>query len=772
MRKLFFFLFMILLVFSLFATVQAQARISFDFDHYSVGTTIDFEIIDSPQASLIEYTLLQDGKALWKSKETLEVAGAFRPVKAGDYLFQAKITDESGTIETITQALTITDMPTATITASPEAGRTGDPFTFTVIANHFIGECHYLYTVTIGNKKLIQHESQSAEWVYTPNQSGDLQVDVVVTDEHQNTATAVAYATVAEGKGISVSGGNGVFGTFGGIQTWTVHSPGVWSAQATDDFIVLSQTCGLSEDTLTFSLTDSQGVARSGGIDIYCNGRTVHFPISQSASSGIEEEIWLSDNRPSIFAEGLTHLAWHNASNERTFAIEASANWSASCQADFVSLSTAGNELTVSLLDNHTHNSRTGVITLNCEGALASIHVFQPPKLAGADVLSVSLSANAGNAYADSIIATVFTTGDTQTLSVLADQWYEALTFNRDTDAVYIDDHLQWVVTIPLTGNGSQLLLFGANSEEGSAQKATAVVDVIGEAATFADNAASYLPQKKSLSVRVTAATDALTLLDKSKKSASTYLANQALIDYCLSDSNQGRYTQWTLPITDDFSPAYVQLGDTLIPVNTRDLSAHNFPIYSQCDGWWKNKKYRTSTLEHSGCAIFALSSALQRLGYEGDAILPEVLAQKYAACLLEGGTMNSALVGRASDDFGYRTRFDLYTNASEIIKKMNEQGALYTFSVVNGHIAMVAEVSEDKTKFRIVDSALSATFERIGNNSIYIRNGTGEFTAITSPAYIPDSRYYVETNAYGGGEYWLDVSYVARRGVRLIQPE
>jgi hypothetical protein len=38
----------------------------------------------------------------------------------------------------------------------------------------------------------------------------------------------------------------------------------------------------------------------------------------------------------------------------------------------------------------------------------------------------------------------------------------------------------------------------------------------------------------------------------------------------------------------------------------------HTSPIYSQFSGLWKEEKYGSSTLEHSGCAIFALSHALK----------------------------------------------------------------------------------------------------------------------------------------------------------------
>ena len=84
----------------------------------------------------------------------------------------------------------------------------------------------------------------------------------------------------------------------------------------------------------------------------------------------------------------------------------------------------------------------------------------------------------------------------------------------------------------------------------------------------------------------------------------------------------------------------------------------------------------------------------------------------------------------------------------------------------------MVAGVTEDHSKFRIIDSAPSATLERIKGGQIYYRDETGAFIPIANLADFPGSIYYIETNAYGGLEYYLDASYVAKQGVRLILPE
>lgn len=197
----------------------------------------------------------------------------------------------------------------------------------------------------------------------------------------------------------------------------------------------------------------------------------------------------------------------------------------------------------------------------------------------------------------------------------------------------------------------------------------------------------------------------------------------------------------------------------------------HEFVLYSQSSGWWQNKPYGSTNLQQSGCAIFALSHALQCLGYRGDEITPERLAAAYANALREGGTVNSYLVGHAADDLGFKTRYDLYDDCSAICAKLDE-GAVFSFAVVSGHIAMVSEKSQDGAMLHIIDSAPSATWERIQNAQLYIQTVDGSFAPSASLAELPGIRYYIETGCFGGADYWLEADYVARRGVRLIQKQ
>lgn len=211
-------------------------------------------------------------------------------------------------------------------------------------------------------------------------------------------------------------------------------------------------------------------------------------------------------------------------------------------------------------------------------------------------------------------------------------------------------------------------------------------------------------------------------------------------------------------------SPGEVSASETATGIHWSEVTIH-----SQFSGLWKEARYGESTLEHSGCAIFALSHAMDWLGVERPETLPQPLADKYAFCLRDGGTINSTLVGNAGDDLGFKTRFDLYTEQATIRDRL-QQGAVFSFAVVNGHIALVVDVTVDGSMMRIIDSAPSATWERIQNAQLYQQQADGSFSPIASLSQLEGIRYYPENDAFGGTSYWLESSYVAKRGVRLIQ--
>lgn len=192
--------------------------------------------------------------------------------------------------------------------------------------------------------------------------------------------------------------------------------------------------------------------------------------------------------------------------------------------------------------------------------------------------------------------------------------------------------------------------------------------------------------------------------------------------------------------------------------------------LFSQKDGWWKGFPYGSSTLNKSGCAIFTLSHALARLGFNGDSILPQNLAKTYKYCLVQGGTSNSLLINSAARSFGFKTWDEPITDPAEI-RLLLQNDSLFTFSIVIGHIALVDGVSADGTKVHIADSAPGATAERIKNASMYLLTEENTWSVIDDLSTVPGAVWYPETGTWSGMNYWLDIDYVAKRGLRLIQP-
>lgn len=93
----------------------------------------------------------------------------------------------------------------------------------------------------------------------------------------------------------------------------------------------------------------------------------------------------------------------------------------------------------------------------------------------------------------------------------------------------------------------------------------------------------------------------------------------------------------------------------------------------------------------------------------------------------------------------------------------------MFSFLVVRGHVALAAGLSGDGTKVRVLDSAPSATIQRMENAALYYPDEQGRFLAAQTMEEIPGARYYFEKDAFGALEYYLNIDYVAGRGARLI---
>ena len=87
-------------------------------------------------------------------------------------------------------------------------------------------------------------------------------------------------------------------------------------------------------------------------------------------------------------------------------------------------------------------------------------------------------------------------------------------------------------------------------------------------------------------------------------------------------------------------------------------------------------------------------------------------------------------LIREAAAAYGFTTRGTLISDARQI-KALLQGGAMFSFSIARGHIALIDGISEDGAMVHVVDSAPGATFTRIVNDSLYRRMNSGSFRAV-----------------------------------------
>ena len=226
----------------------------------------------------------------------------------------------------------------------------------------------------------------------------------------------------------------------------------------------------------------------------------------------------------------------------------------------------------------------------------------------------------------------------------------------------------------------------------------------------------------------------------------------------------------YTLEARVQFADGSVETAQASVAVSGQAQTAQGpETVYSQKDGWWKDKVYSKSDLDNAGCAIFTLSHALQRMGWKGEEFNPENLAVTYRKCYTKNGTAVARLIYQASQAYGFTTKTALFKQQTELRESL-KNGDYFSFAIVLGHIALMDGIDPQGKKVHIVDSAPSATFERIKKGSVYYLKD-GEYVEAADPGEIPGARYYFETGYYGGLEYYMDLEYCARRGGRLIRP-
>ena len=761
MHKAFFLCLLICILLSVPAMSAADVAVVMDTPSVSLGETVLFHVEGANGE--MRYDVYRGGELLFRTGFVTAASGAYIPTAAGNYLL--RVTDrDSGT--SAQQDFTVTGDLKVTLSAAGKTFSLGGAAEYAASAEGGSPPFTYTFSVKSGAERIYGRSGSDSSFSYTTSAVGDFTVTCTVTDSQNASASASAELHVEDGPGISVESNDaGPFRLWGGVRSYTIHSPGIWTAETDADFLELSTNCG-GDGTELFITVLPGAQPRRGAITLRSGTSKCHINITRLADDGIEQEVSLNGSVGDVSVDGGPMAAWTGASGIKEFTVLSDSDWAAFPSDGWIRVENTETGLQVSVEDTD-EPARAGYVRIeNDLGGTAYLSVCQSADSAAPDVTAVSLSNTMGISYEDRITAFVRVEGDADLITVYRISGSEPVA-SSDVSGRRSDG--TWTVTFPLEGSGEESYLFAASHQGRSGRMMIARVSAFGEQASFNDLFADAEVDGDicTVTVQMTSSVASVLMLDSNGREMGMISAEDADIDRYIDENNRGRFSQWTFTVSPDRIPAALRIGTQTLEVVTRSREYPNL-VFSQFDGTWDRVKYRHSNLQDSGCAIFTLASALRKLGFVSDDASPTALADKYSFCLVDGGTLNSTLVGNAARDFGFRTRYDLY-NDRESVESLFDKGAIFSFSIVKGHIALADAISEDGSMIHIVDSAMSATFSRLNSAKVYLRLSDGSFAAISDPSQVPGALYYIETESWSGGEYWMDSSYVLRRGVRLL---
>ncbi len=761
MRRAFLMLFTCLVL--VFTQAFAEVTLVMDTPSVSLGQTVYFHA--AGMGDEVKYDLYTGGEMVLRTGFVTEHAGALIPSAAGNYLL--KVTDRASG-ESAQASFTVTGRLTVRLSGEEGTVTAGDAAEYTASAEGGTLPYTYTFSVDADNERFYGRSGSEDTFSYTTVEAGEYTVNCTVTDAQGARATASAKLQVKEGPGISAECDEaGPFRLYGGVRTYTVHSPGIWTAETDADFISLSAFSGADGSQLTVSVLPGSDRAERGTVVLRSGKKECEIIITRLADDGVEKEVSLLGAGSFLNVDGERMAVWEDAQGQREFAVTSDCDWIAVPSDPWIRAEYgADGGLSVSVEESDA-SARAGYILLeNDRAETAYISIYQCRAGDAPAVTALTLSSHVGISYEDRITAWLKVEGEADRITVyrMGSSFPVA---EAGRESCLADG--TWAVSFPVEGSGEETYLFAPYRGDVMGGMMTASVNAFGEQAAFSD---LYADAERdgdvcTVQVRITSSVQSILLLDGDGREMGMIRAEDALIDRYIDEENRGQFSAWTFTVPAGGIPARLRVGMQTLDVVVRDRVYPEL-IFDQFDGTWDTVKYRHSDLEASGCAIFALSSALRKLGFVTDDALPAALAEDYAFCLVEGGTLNSTLVGNAAKNFGFRTRYDLYTDR-ESVEALFAQGALFSFSVVKGHIALADAISEDGSMIHVVDSALTATFSRLKDESVYIMDEGGTFIPVAEPSSVPGARYFIETEAYSGGEYWLETDYVVGRGVRLI---
>ncbi len=766
MKKCCLFLGILLLSCFLVPNVIGETSVMTDGVSFLCGEEIQFNI--SSEHTLFQFSMFLDGSLLFQSDETTAKKTAFLPRSPGEYLLSVRAFDPgNGVEETAEFGFSVTQVPECSIHADKSELKLGDAVVLSGSVPRKTDMLQWSFSVYKMNERIWSWEGNQSECLYIPPETGTYDAVLTVTDRKGNHADSRISFTVIPGDGLFADEGSGLFYLYGGIHSWRITG-GIWEATCNDDHFQLLSSAGSDGDYLTVLAPPDVSMAHDAECTVHSSAGAILIHLKQVPDDSIEEELLLYSPQEKEPGQQLLFLKGHETVREVT--VVPDGPWHAFPDQPEVGIQKIGNRLILTVPENDSAQPCYYHIRVQDDGKDAHVVILQEPGNTSPAILKIERMNGEAPvmAYADKLRFLVTCSENTDELLV---EYEHGETWHFPVSAG-LDETNE--ICVPALGSGEQVLLFTpcCNGQKGI--PTIKKVSVIPEKPAVTDASASITAEETLLKIITTRETYEIILEDDTGH-RTVIARSQASVDQYINSDNLGRYALWSVSLTGGSFPVSCIADGSKIRISYQPADSTEEKVirpYDQLNGIWKDVPYSKSDLQTSGCAIFTLSTALKLLGYEGNETEPGILAENYRKCLVEGGTLNSTLIGNAGKDFHFRTNYELYKSKQEVMRFF-ERGAVFSFSPVNGHIALADRISPDGKYIHIMDSALSATFSRLPDGrKMYLLSEQGEYIAVEDPAQIEGARYYMETNAYSGGEYWLETSYVLWRGVRLILPE
>lgn len=298
----------------------------------------------------------------------------------------------------------------------------------------------------------------SSDWItlsQTSGKAGSFSISASVSkNQSVNTRNGFVYLTI-DGKNrvevpvvqtgiyFDLSATNISFDSFGGNKSFTIKTNDKWEMKSCPSWVSLNATSGNGDATVTVTAQENNSTT-------VLNGEI----ILRTTDNVVEKRIKVSQSAKTIDI-GTTSLSFGYSEESQTFSITTDGQWTASCDADWITLdktSGSGNAtIIVKTKENMATSNRNGIITLNVVDKVFKIEVHQESKYLNISSDAFHFTSQVGH-------TTV------------------AISSNTNWNA-RVKDKPNWLIVTPSSGSKNADITIGVSENNTPAQR-TGVVEV------------------------------------------------------------------------------------------------------------------------------------------------------------------------------------------------------------------------------------------------------------------------------------------------------